>query len=96
MSDSTDKHVRVIVNGRVQGVWYRAWTVENATELGLSGWVRNRHDSTVEASLAGPADVVDAMIGRMRKGPPLADVTRLDVADDPEPVEPGFHQRSTV
>ena len=96
MSDQTEKHVRVIVHGRVQGVWYRAWTVENATELGLEGWVRNRHDSTVEASLSGPGDAVDAMIKRMEQGPPLAAVTKLDVVDDTEAIEPGFHQRSTV
>ncbi|PHT37545.1 Acylphosphatase [Capsicum baccatum] len=41
--------VRVVIKGRVQGVSYRGWTVDNATELGLNGWVRNRKDGTVEA-----------------------------------------------
>jgi acylphosphatase len=45
--------VRVRITGRVQGVCYRSWTVEYATSLGLSGWVRNRIDGSVEAILYG-------------------------------------------
>ena len=93
---SANKAVKVVVQGRVQGVWYRGWAIENAQELGLDGWVRNRHDSTVEAALVGPEDKVDEMIGRMRSGPPLASVSDLSISDDPEGIEPGFHQRSTV
>ena len=43
------KSVRAVISGRVQGVWYRAWTEKEATERGLSGWVRNCSDGTVEA-----------------------------------------------
>jgi len=93
---SANKAVRVVVSGRVQGVWYRAWTVENAQKLGLDGWIRNRHDSTVEAALFGPEEKVDEMLARMRSGPPLADVHDLAVTDDADGIEPGFHQRSTV
>lgn len=95
MSDS-NKAVRVIVSGRVQGVWFRGWVVENATELNLDGWVRNRHDGSVEACLFGPAENVETMLERMHSGPPLAAVKDVKVSDDADGIEPGFHQRSTV
>ncbi|MEP6146460.1 MAG: acylphosphatase, partial [Nisaea sp.] len=41
--------IRVVISGRVQGVWYRGWTVSEASAAGLDGWVRNRSDGTVEA-----------------------------------------------
>ncbi|CAN6214311.1 unnamed protein product [Urochloa humidicola] len=53
------KAVRVVVKGRVQGVFFRDWTVETARSLGLSGWVCNRRDGTVEALLSGDPDKVD-------------------------------------
>jgi len=68
----------VTVHGRVQGVFYRDWTVRNARELGLVGWVRNREDGTVEALLQGPGAIVRQMIERMRNGPPSARVQRID------------------
>jgi len=77
--------VRVVISGRVQGVWYRGWTVERASALGLAGWVRNRKDGTVEAVFAGSPETIDAMIAECRDGPPLAKVeaiTRDDAADE--------------
>jgi acylphosphatase len=59
----------VIVRGRVQGVGYRAFVDDEATALGLSGWVRNRRDGTVEALLCGPAAAVARMVEACRKGP---------------------------
>ncbi|MCC7272994.1 MAG: acylphosphatase, partial [Alphaproteobacteria bacterium] len=67
-----DIAARLRIAGRVQGVWYRAWTVETAQALGLRGWVRNRADGSVEALLIGPAAAVDAMAARCRQGPPKA------------------------
>lgn len=91
------KTVRAVVLGRVQGVWYRAWTAERAAELGLSGWVRNRRDGTVEAVFSGPADAVDGMIGACRTGPPLARVESVEVCDEPAPAgEPGFRTLPTA
>ena len=58
MSDTIT--VRVRISGRVQGVWYRGWTVDEARRLGLSGWVRNRRDGSVEAVFSGPEHVVRA------------------------------------
>ncbi|MEM1129791.1 MAG: acylphosphatase [Pseudomonadota bacterium] len=66
------KYVRV--SGRVQGVFFRAWTQQRAQELGLQGWVRNQPDGTVLALLAGPDDRVQDMIVELRRGPPMARV----------------------
>ena len=49
------KIVHVLISGTVQGVWFRAWTVQEAQKRGLDGWVRNRRDGDVEAVFAGPA-----------------------------------------
>ncbi|EWY37588.1 acylphosphatase [Skermanella stibiiresistens SB22] len=85
--------VSVIISGRVQGVWYRAWTVERARLLGLVGWVRNLEDGTVEALFAGPADQVDAMIEACREGPKHARVTDVVVQPAEHPDADGFEQR---
>ena len=71
----------VIVVGRVQGVGYRAWTEREAETRGLQGWVRNRHDGSVEAVFAGSAEAVRGMIEACRRGPGFARVERLDVSD---------------
>ena len=90
------KSVRLVVTGRVQGVWFRGWTVEQAARLGLDGWVRNRADGTVEAVAAGAPAAVDALVEACRQGPPLARVmaVTVDPAEDPGPV--GFSQRPTL
>lgn len=87
------KAVRVRVEGRVQGVWYRGWTLRTAERQGVSGWVRNNTDGSVEAVFAGPAVKVDAMIQRCHRGPPAARVTAIHQASFEGEVEPGFHQR---
>ncbi|KAI3969173.1 hypothetical protein MKW92_047871 [Papaver armeniacum] len=71
------KTVRVVVKGRVQGVFYRNWTIENAKELGLKGWVRNRRDGSVEALFSGDPNSVNNMEERCRRGPRDALVTSL-------------------
>ncbi len=88
--------VRVVVSGRVQGVWYRAWTEQQARALGLDGWVRNRRDGTVEAVLAGEAEVVESMIRALWEGPPLAQVTAIDRFEHGAPIEPGFSVKPTA
>ena len=75
---------RVVVRGRVQGVWFRESCRRRATELGVAGWVRNRSDGTVEAEFEGAeADVAQA-VAWCRVGPPAAEVAGIDVV----PVEP--------
>jgi acylphosphatase len=82
--------VRVRISGRVQGVGYRYWVERTAGDLGLSGWVRNRSDGSVEAVFSGRADDVDAMIARCQHGPRLAVVATVDVVEEPEYSSPGF------
>jgi acylphosphatase len=84
--------VRLRIEGRVQGVWYRAWTVEEASALGLDGWVRNLVDGAVEAVFAGPRERVDRMVVLCRRGPPLAKVASVTVVPEATPVAPGFRQ----
>ena len=67
----------VRVTGLVQGVFFRAWTRQQAEALGVSGWVRNCQDGSVEALVAGEQTAVEAMLERMRQGPPSAEVDQL-------------------
>lgn len=69
------RHVQV--TGRVQGVFFRAWTKGEAEELGVRGWVRNCNDGSVEAHLEGDEHSLEALIERMRAGPPDARVDSL-------------------
>ena len=89
------KAVNAVISGKVQGVWFRAWTVQQAQKRGLAGWVRNRNDGTVEALFAGPADKVDDMLQACRQGPPLAKVAGVAVTPAPFPHNESFEQRST-
>lgn len=89
------KSVRVIVTGRVQGVWYRAWTEKEALARGLDGWVRNLSDGTVEAVFSGPGEGVDDMIAACKAGPPLARVKDVAVTAWKAP-QAGFVKRETV
>lgn len=86
------KRLRAIIHGRVQGVWFRGWTVDEARQRGLDGWVRNRRDGTVEAVFAGEAALVDDMVRACWDGPPAAHVRTVETEPFHEPVEPGFHQ----
>jgi len=72
------RRVRAIVSGRVQGVSYRASTVDAAEARGLTGWVRNLPDGRVELEAQGDADKVDALIDWCKHGPPAARVDRVD------------------
>lgn len=69
--------IRLFVEGRVQGVGYRAFLVREANGLGLSGWARNRADGSVEALASGPEAAVAALIEAARRGPRLAMVEAL-------------------
>ncbi|HSD35328.1 MAG TPA: acylphosphatase [Alphaproteobacteria bacterium] len=96
MTAGQRKCVRLRIVGRVQGVWFRGWTVDQAQELGLDGWVRNRRDGSVEAVASGPAAHVDAFVARCRSGPPAAVVEDVAVMAEAGTVEPGFHQKPTL
>lgn len=89
----TLRSVHVVVTGRVQGVWYRGWTVQAAKQLGLTGWVRNRPDGTVEATFHGPAAAVDEMLAKCRSGPPAAKVIDVQTSESAEAAPADFTQR---
>ena len=93
------KRVRVVITGRVQGVWFRGWTREEARRRDLDGWVMNRRDGAVEAVFQGDDDQVDDMLEACWTGPPHAAVAEVELhPQDPggEPVEAGFHVRSRL
>ncbi|MEW5949160.1 MAG: acylphosphatase [Thermodesulfobacteriota bacterium] len=69
----------VIINGRVQGVFFRYSTQQEATRLGLKGWVKNRSDGQVEAVFEGDEPTVEKMLKWCHQGPPHAVVNRVDV-----------------
>jgi acylphosphatase len=70
---------QVRVTGRVQGVFFRAWTRDEARRLGLSGWVRNCADGTVEAHVEGDEGAVAELIGKLHHGPSGAEVSDVEV-----------------
>ena len=75
------RRVRAIVTGRVQGVSYRASTAEEAERLGLTGWVKNRRDGSVELEAEGQADRVADLLAWCEHGPPAARVSRVVVEE---------------
>ncbi len=84
---------RVVVQGRVQGVFFRASTQDQARAHGVTGWVRNRADGAVEAWLEGPRQAVDAVTDWIAGGGPRhAAVDRIDTED----VDPAGHQGFSV
>lgn len=87
---------RLAVHGRVQGVWYRGWAVEAARALGLSGWVRNRRDGSVEILAGGSEQAMALFVARCRQGPAAARVERVDVEETDEALPAGFEQRATA
>lgn len=90
------KVVHVMISGTVQGVWYRAWAVEQAARRGLDGWVRNRRAGEVEAVFAGPAAKVDEMIAACHEGPPAARVLHVDVTLNVDDPGAGFRKLPTA
>ncbi|MBP0446879.1 acylphosphatase [Roseomonas sp. SSH11] len=84
------------IRGRVQGVGYRDWLVREASAAGLTGWVRNRADGSVEALLAGEEPAVGSVLLAARHGPPLARVEKIEESFAELPDEPGFHRRPTA
>lgn len=84
------RRVHVVASGLVQGVGFRWSTLHEAQRRGLSGWVRNLHDGTVEAEVEGPEDTVEEMLEWLAIGPRYARVTDLAVRDLTPTGDPGF------
>lgn len=86
-----DRRVRVVIDGRVQGVFFRASLRDEATSRALAGWARNLPDGRLEAELQGSSDAVEALIAWCWQGPPQAHVTGVDVTElDVDPALTGF------
>ena len=75
------KAVNVLISGRVQGVFFRHWSREQAARLGVKGWVRNRYGGAVEGHFEGPEEAVDALVALCRSGPPMAVVDNLEIEE---------------
>lgn len=95
------KEVHFYVFGRVQGVGYRAWCVRQAKSLGLSGWVRNRADGSVEVKAFGEEVAMTVFLSECKKGPLWAHVKCLQPVSVPNAIQPEiiegfFLQKSTV
>jgi acylphosphatase len=81
---------RVVVHGRVQGVFFRDSTRRQAQARGVGGWVRNREDGAVEAAFEAEAEAVNAMIDFVREGPRGAAVESVEVSEEPPEGESRF------
>ena len=88
---------RLVVTGRVQNVFYRDWLVERMIGLGVTGWVRNRADNSVEAVVEGTTEQVEAALAAARQGSPASRVAEVVVSEDAsaELLE-GFVKRPTA
>lgn len=90
-------HVQCIylkISGRVQGVFFRAHTREEAARLGLKGWVRNTEDGGVETLAEGPREKLEAFVAWCHKGPPSAMVSKVEFSwEEAKDLPRGFHIR---
>ncbi|RMF19699.1 MAG: acylphosphatase [Deltaproteobacteria bacterium] len=82
VSEAARVRRRLMISGRVQGVWYRGSMATEAERLGAAGWVRNLPDGRVEAVVEGPPAIVDRMIEWCRKGPPAARVREVHIEEE--------------
>jgi acylphosphatase len=86
IQSTPEKTLRLVIHGRVQGVFFRDSMQREAQRLAVAGWVRNRSDGTVEAAVHGESGAVDAIVSWARRGPQRARVERVEI----EPVEGDF------
>ncbi len=84
---------RVVVSGLVQGVFFRASCRDAAHSLGVSGWVSNEPDGTVQAVFEGDEGAVEGMVAWCHRGPPRAHVESVEVTDEEPTGEQGFSTR---
>jgi acylphosphatase len=87
---------RLRIFGHVQGVFFRAWTMQQAQMLGVRGWVRNRRDGSVEVEAFGEEAAVEALIEKCRQGPSQARVERIVVEEIEGEAPSGFRAASTI
>ena len=86
--------IRAIVRGHVQGVYFRAFTRDEGVRLGVTGWVRNNPDGTVECFAQAPEDKIEAFVRFLHQGSPGAKVEGVQIRDEtPQPRLKGFEIR---
>ena len=95
-SPGNQRAVKVLIEGRVQGVWYRGWTLQTARSLGLDGWVQNRRDGSVQAVFSGPEAVVEEMLRLCEHGPSGASVSTVEYIPHNNPVSSGFRIKPSL
>jgi acylphosphatase len=84
------RRVRVIVRGRVQGVFFRQGAARAAAEAGVAGYARNLPDGSVEAAFEGAPEAVSRLVDFARTGPPDAEVEEIEVVEEPPVGARGF------
>lgn len=94
MTDLT--HFKLRITGKVQGVGFRDWAIEEAKLRGLDGWVRNRSDGSVEVMISGPDKAVQDMLGACTHGPEEAAPANIDILNEKEPPPRGFVRKPTI
>lgn len=87
------KHYNLKIKGKVQGVWYRKSTMEEAIRLGLTGFVQNESDGSVYAEAEGPQEILDELVNWCKRGPILANVTEVIAEEGPVCDFKGFEVR---
>jgi acylphosphatase len=92
----TKKAVHVVIEGRVQGVWFRGWMKQEARALNVHGWVRNRFNGSVEAVIAGTEADVDKMLELCWLGPPSAKILAVTTEPTEDPGGDEFHHLSSA
>lgn len=97
MNSTPERRMHAKVTGRVQGVGFRYFVLREAQSLGLTGWVRNRWDGSVEVVAEGDIEGLRSLAGVLKKGPPSSSVTEVDTDLQAASGEFGsFHVRSTI
>ncbi len=87
----------LIISGKVQGVWYRDWTVEQALDIGLKGWVRNLKNGNVEAVIQGEIEIVELMLEKCHTGSKLSNVKDVESQRiESDDIFTDFEKRKTV
>jgi len=89
-------HLRLRVEGFVQAVGYRNFAIEEATRLGLDGWVRNRTDGTVEILVSGETKAVETFVAATMRGPAGSQIKNVELHNAEAPAEKGFRRRPSL
>jgi acylphosphatase len=94
--DSRTTTLKLRIEGFVQAVGYRHFAIQEATRLGLDGWVRNRADGSVEALVSGDTKAVEAFVAACGRGPASSRVAHIDLRKADPPAEKGFRRRPSL